>query len=185
MKKMKELESITKRIKKCKNCDLWKVRIKPVPGEGPSNAKVALIGQNPGRNEDLKGKPFVGLSGKFLNKLLASIGIKREDAFITGVVKCHTPKNRRPTKKEIEACKHFTFEQLEIIQPKVIVLLGDVALEAFGFNEKISNIHGRIIEKDGRIYFPTFHSAAAMRFPKIRKLMEKDFNNLEKLIKRL
>ena len=180
-----QLEEIAERIRKCKDCELWKIRKNPVPGEGPSNAKVALLGQNPGRNEDLKGKPFVGLSGKFLNKLLASIDLKREDVFITGVVKCHTPKNRRPTKKEIETCKHFTFEQLEIIQPKVIVLLGDVALEAFDFDEKLSKIHGKIIKKEGRIYFPTFHPAAAMRFPKIRKLMEKDFKKLKKLVKRL
>jgi DNA polymerase len=181
---MGELEEIAERIRECKNCGLWRIRRNPVPGEGPSNANIALLGQNPGRNEDLRGKPFCGLSGKFLNKLLVSIGLKREDVFITGVVKCHTPKNRRPSKKEIDACKHFTFEQLETIQPKVIVLLGDVALEAFGFDEKfkLSKIHGKIIKND-RIYFPTFHPAAAMRFPKIRKLMEKDFKKLKKLVK--
>ncbi|MEM5854841.1 MAG: uracil-DNA glycosylase [Candidatus Aenigmatarchaeota archaeon] len=180
---MKSLEEIAKEIKKCKKCGLWKIRKNAVPGEGPSNAKVAFLGQNPGRNEDFQGKPFVGLAGKFLEKLLESIKLKREEIFITGVVKCHTPKNRRPSKTEIEACKSYTFEQLEVIKPKILVLLGDVAREAFGFEGKISEIHGKVLKKDGRIYFFTFHPAAAMRFPKIRKLMEEDFLKLKRLIK--
>ncbi|MEM7826382.1 MAG: uracil-DNA glycosylase [Candidatus Aenigmatarchaeota archaeon] len=182
---MKSLEEIAEEIKKCKKCELYKFRKKTVPGEGNAKSKIAFIGQNPGKNEDIQGKPFVGMSGKFLNKLLASIGLKREEVFVTGVVKCHTPKNRRPSKKEIENCVPYTLEQLEVINPEIVVLLGDVACEAFGFEEKISKIHGKTLKKDGRIYFFTFHPAAGMRFPKIKKLMEKDFKKLGKLVKNL
>jgi DNA polymerase len=179
------LEKIASKIRKCKKCELWKIRKKAVPGEGPERAKIAFIGQNPGKNEDLQGKPFVGVSGKFLEKFLNSIELKREEVFITGIVKCHTPKNRKPNKIEIEACKSYTFKQLEIIKPKLVVLLGDVALKAFGFDGNISKIHGKILEKEGRIYFPTFHPAAAMRFPRIRKFMEEDFKKLKRIINQL
>ncbi|MEM5853525.1 MAG: uracil-DNA glycosylase [Candidatus Aenigmatarchaeota archaeon] len=177
------LEEIAEEVKRCKKCDLWKFRKKAVPGEGSPKAKIVFIGQNPGRNEDILGKPFVGLAGKFLDKLLASIGLKREEVFITGVVKCHTPKNRKPSKFEIENCKSYTFEQIQVIKPEIVVLLGDVAREAFNFGRRISEIHGKVLKKDGRIYFFTFHPAAAMRFPKIRKLMEEDFLKLKRLIK--
>ncbi|MEM5829660.1 MAG: uracil-DNA glycosylase [Candidatus Aenigmatarchaeota archaeon] len=178
-----KLEEIAEQIRNCKKCELWRIRKRAVPGEGPSNARIVFLGQNPGRMENIEGKPFIGLAGKFLNKLLKLIKLRREEIFITGVVKCRTPKNRKPTKNEIEVCKLYTLKQLEAIKPKIVVLLGEVACEALGFKEKISKIHGKFLKKDGRIYFFTFHPAAGMRFPKIRKLMEEDFLKLKKLIK--
>ena len=154
-----------------------------VPGEGPINAKIFFVGQNPGRNEDLKGKPFVGLSGNFLDKMLNIANIERKKVFITGAVKCHTPKNRKPSKEEIEKCKPYLLKQIEIINPKLIVILGEVALNALlSLKEKISKLHGKFIKKD-RNYFITFHPAAGMRFPNIRKIMIKDFKKLGKILK--
>jgi DNA polymerase len=180
-----KLSKLAKEIKRCKKCDLWENRINAVPGEGPENAKILFIGQAPGRNENLQGKPFVGMAGKFLDKLFNSIGIKRKKVFITGAVKCFPPKNRRPTKHEIEACKPYLLKQIEIIKPKLIVLLGDVALETLLGKNKISKIHGKPIRRNKIIYFPTFHPAAAMRFPKIREKMLKDFEKLKLLLNKL
>ena len=177
------LQTLNQKIMKCKKCDLWKNRTKAVPGEGPKNAKIMFVGQAPGRNEDLQGKPFVGMAGKFLNKLLESIGLRRMDVFLTGSVKCFPPKNRKPTKGEMEACKPFLLEQIKIVKPKLIVLLGDIALKILLGGGKISNIHGKPIKKSGMIYFPTFHPAAAMRFPKIRRKMKQDFEKLKLLIR--
>jgi DNA polymerase len=179
------LSELNKIIRSCKKCSLWKTRINAVPGEGPSTAKIMLLAQNPGRNENIQGKPFVGISGKFLDKLLNSINLKREEVFITGAVKCYTPKNRKPTKEEIEACKPYLLKQIELIKPKIIVLLGEVALESLLNEKEISKLHGRVIEKNGKIYFPTFHPAAAMRFPKIRKKMQEDFEKLKIYAKKL
>ena len=180
---MNELEKIALEIKKCRKCKLWKIRKNAVPGEGPINAKIFFVGQNPGKKEDLEGKPFVGLSGKFLDKMLKLAKIERKKVFITGAVKCHTPKNRKPSKEEIEACKPYLLKQIKIINPKLIVILGEVALDALlSSKEKISKLHGKLIKKD-KNYFITFHPAAGMRFPKIRKLMIKDFKKLGKILK--
>ena len=181
---MNELEKLNLKIKRCKKCNLWKFRKNAVPGEGPIDAKIFFVGQNPGRNEDLKGKPFVGLSGEFLDKMLNIANIERKKVFITGAVKCHTPKNRKPTKEEIEKCKHYLLKQIEIINPKIVVILGEVALDALlSSKEKISKLHGKLIKKDKNYYFITFHPAAGMRFPKIREMMIKDFKKLGKLLK--
>jgi DNA polymerase len=184
MEKHRELLKLEKRIKECRRCRLWRIRVNAVPGEGPSNAKIMFLGQNPGRNEDAQGKPFVGMSGKFFEKLLSQIGLERSEVFITGVVKCRTPKNRPPVKDEVEACKPFFLEQIEIIKPRLIVALGNVALKALFPNEKvsISKSHGKLMRKGQVTCFPTFHPAAGMRFPSIRRKMEEDFKKLEKLV---
>ncbi|MEM5766452.1 MAG: uracil-DNA glycosylase [Candidatus Aenigmatarchaeota archaeon] len=182
---MNDLEKIASEIENCKKCGLWEIRKRTVPGEDPSNAKIVFLGQTPGRNENIQGKPFVGISGKLLNKLLESIKLKREKFFITGVVKCHTPKNRKPNKKEIKSCIFFTLKQLEVIKPKIVALLGDVTIKALRFKGKLSEIHGEKVEMDGKIYFFTFHPAASMRFPKIRKLVEEDFRKLVKLVEKI
>jgi DNA polymerase len=178
----KELEKLNKIIASCKKCPLHKTRTNAVPGEGPANAKIMFIGESPGRTEDIQGRPFVGLAGKFLNKLFNSIDLKRTKVFITGSVKCRPPKNRVPTEEEIQACKPYLEKQIEIIKPKLIVILGNVALKTLLGEKSVSNLHGKIFEKKGIKYFITFHPAAAMRFPKIRKKMEKDFKKLRKLI---
>jgi len=138
-----------------------------VPGEGPAEAKVMLIGQNPGAEEDKTGKPFVGRSGKFLNTILEKNGVNRDSVFITSIVKHKTPGNRVPSKDEIAACKGYIEEQMKLIKPRLAVLMGTLAWKEA---PKVETAE----------YIRTFHPAAAMRFPKIRGKFESDF----KLVKR-
>jgi DNA polymerase len=174
-----KLEKLNRKIRNCKKCPLWKLRKNAVPGEGPMNAKIMIIGQAPGAEEDKIGRPFVGRAGQFLNELLKIAWIKREKIFITSPIKCFPPKNRKPKKKEIEACLPWLKKQIEIIDPKYFILLGEVAFSVFFPREKLSNYRGKWIEKDGKFYFPTYHPAAGFRFPKIKKILEKDFKKIK------
>jgi DNA polymerase len=179
----KELEKLNQEIRNCKKCSLWKSRENAVPGKGPVNAKIMLVGQAPGAMENLKGVPFCGRAGKFLDHLLKIAGIDRKKIFITSPIKCFPPKNRKPKKKEIEACLPYLKKQIEIIKPKKFILLGEVAFSVFFQKdakrpkEKLSNFRGKWIEKDNKEYFITYHPAAGLRFPKIKKILERDFMN--------
>ena len=166
--KSEMLEKLAKQIRKCRKCKLWKTRNNAVPGEGPSNAKIFFIGQAPGKQEDLQGKPFVGRAAKFLNMLLEKNNIKRSDVFITSVLKCFPPKNRLPKKDEIKACLPYLIKQLEIINPRVVVLLGNVAIKTLKNHEILK----------GKKVICTYHPAAGMRFPKIKKKMFDDFKRI-------
>ena len=126
-----ELKKISKQIKKCTKCRLSKTRGNAVPGEGPLDAKYFFIGQGPGKKEDLTGQPFIGRAGKFLDELLKKNKIDRKKIFITSTLKCLTPKNRLPKSDETQVCLPYTLKQIRLIQPKVIVLLGRVAMKAF------------------------------------------------------
>ncbi|MEM5791027.1 MAG: uracil-DNA glycosylase [Candidatus Aenigmatarchaeota archaeon] len=185
MNKEKILDEIAEEIKNCKVCRKNKFGL-AVPGKGNPNSKIVFIGEAPGYQESKKGEPFVGLSGKFLDSLFKLIGIKREEVFITSPVKYY-PGRRAPTKEEIKHGMNHTSKQIEVINPKLIVMLGNVALMALFPNEnlKISEVHGKVIKRNGRVYFPTFHPSAARRFPKIREEMIKDFKKLRKLLKNL
>jgi uracil-DNA glycosylase family 4 len=162
------LTELNKRIRKCRKCRLWKDAKNAVPGEGPLNAKVMLVGQNPGAEEDKTGRPFVGRAGKFLNKVLAENGFNREELFITNLVKHTSPKNRKPLPDEIAACAPYLEEQVKAIKPKLVVLMGTVAWQA-----------PRV---EGVEYVKTVHPSAAMRFTKMRKRFEEDFSALKKLL---
>jgi len=181
--KKKELEKLNQEIKNCKKCPLWKLRKNAVPGEGPANAKIFICGQAPGVEEDKIGRPFIGKAGKFLNELLKSASIEREKVFITSPLKClpQPPINRKPKKEEIEACLPYLKKQIEIINPKYFILLGEIAFSVFFPREKLSNFRGKWIEKEGKFYFPTYHPAAGLRFPKIRKILERDFEKLKNI----
>ena len=173
---MSALNDLYAEIALCQRCELAKYRTKVVPGEGAEDADIMFIGEAPGKNEDATGRPFVGRAGKFLNYLLEKNGIKRKNVFITSVLKCVTNK---PNFKFIEICKEYTFRQIEAINPKKIVLLGNFAIRTFlGKKIKVSQIHGKIIKYENRILIPTFHPAAGMRFKKIGKLMEEDFKKI-------
>ena len=176
-----KLAKLNKEIRKCRKCPLWKARIKTVPGEWPVNAKIMIIGQAPGAEENKTGRPFVGRAGQFLNKLLKITGIKRKKIFITSIVKCFPPKNRKPTKEEIEICLSYLKQQIEIINPKNFILLGEVAFSVFFPDKKLSNFRGKFIKKDGREYFTTYHPAAGIRFQKFKKILEKDFKKIKNL----
>lgn len=178
MEKEKQLRKTYEEIRKCKRCSLWKTRKNAVPGEGPVNARIMITGQAPGAKEDKTGKPFVGRAGQFLNQLLAIAKIRREKVFITSPIKCFPPKNRKPTKKEIEACLPYLKKQIEIINSPKFILLGGVAFSVFFPNKKLKDFRGKWTEKGNKKYFITYHPAAGLRFPRIRKILEKDFKNL-------
>ncbi|MBI2668438.1 uracil-DNA glycosylase [Candidatus Woesearchaeota archaeon] len=180
------LFTLAEGIRACTACPLHKSRTLAVPGDGPANAKLFFVGEAPGNEEDRQGKPFVGRSGKFLDQLLQKAGIKRSDVFITGAVKCHPAKNRTPSASELNTCRHLWLEnQIFLIQPALVVILGTAALRSLLQKEKLQPLHGKIIEKNGQKYFITYHPAAGMRFPKIRKMMEDDFGKLKKTLEKL
>jgi len=161
---------------------LCESRSQAVPGDGPENATLLFVGEAPGLNEDLQGKPFVGQAGNFLNKLLDSIGMAREEVFITNVVKCRPPENREPAPQEIEACRPYLERQIELMKPRMIVTLGRHSLEWFFPGEKISNARGKPRKVRGIIIYPIFHPAAALHQPKWRKTIEEDFQQIPKVL---
>jgi len=183
MTKEKELEKLNQEIRNCKKCPLWKTRRNAVPGEGDINAKIMFIGESPGREENLSGKPFCGMAGKFLDKLFKENKIDRKKVFITSVLKCRPViknRNRSPKATELEACKIWLQNQIEIIKPKLIVLLGKIAFDTVIGKKEFKELQGKFLIKNRQKYFPTYHPAAGMRFPKIRKALEKDFKKLRK-----
>jgi uracil-DNA glycosylase family 4 len=165
------LEELNYQIYSCKKCRLWQGAKHGVPGEGPLNAKVMLIGQNPGADEDEVGRPFVGRAGKFLTKVLAENGVKREDLFITNIVKHISPKNRKPYADEVAACLLYLTTQISVIKPKIIVLLGASAKETPRFQ--------------GIEYMEVIHPSAAMRFKNIGDKFREQIAELAKRMAKL
>jgi len=178
-----KIDKLNKIIKNCKKCSLWKTRKNTVPGEGTKKPKVMVIGQAPGAKEDETGRPFVGRAGRLLNQLFEIAGIKREKVFVTSPLKCFPtpPDNRKPKKEEIVSCLLYLERQIEILQPKKFILLGEVAFSVFFPKEKLKDFRGKIIKKKGKEYFVTYHPAAGLRFLKIKKILEKDFQKLKKI----
>ncbi|HEB64341.1 MAG TPA: uracil-DNA glycosylase [Chloroflexi bacterium] len=176
------LQQIAQEVAVCTRCPLHHSRKNPVPGEGPADADIMLIGEGPGFHENEQGRPFVGASGKFLEQLLAGIGLKREDVFIANVVKCRPPGNRDPQPEELAACAPYLDRQIEAINPKVIVTLGRFSMAKFIPNARISRIHGQPHRVNGRLIVPMFHPAAALHQPRWRPLIEQDFARLPELI---
>ena len=152
------LEELNYQVYNCRRCRLWEGAKHGVPGEGPVNAKIMVVGQNPGMEEDETGRPFVGKAGKYLTKTLSEQGVRREDIFITNIVKHISPKNRAPYPDEITECLHYLIKQIEIVKPKKILLLGTTARQT----PKLKSIE----------YFELVHPSGALRFPKLRKKFE-------------
>lgn len=153
-----------------------------VPGEGNPDADVVLIGEAPGASEDAQGRPFVGSSGRLLDTLLADAGLERDDVFITNVVKARPPKNRDPRVKEARHYLPWLIAQLDVIEPRVVVPLGRQALAHFAADVKISEAHGRAIERDGRLIFPLFHPAAALHNQSLRPVLHEDARALREVL---
>lgn len=179
---MTELVDLAKEVAACRRCPLAQGRTRAVPGEGPENAAIMFIGEGPGFHEDQQGRPFVGAAGQFLDELLQSIGLRRDEVYITNVVKCRPPGNRDPQPDEIEACQSYLDRQIALIKPKVIVTLGRYSMARAFPNEKISAIHGRPRKIDGVVYVPMFHPAAALHQPALRRTVEEDFARLPKIL---
>lgn len=179
-----ELLAVALEVRACKACKLHRSRKNAVPGEGPAASELMFIGEGPGFYENEQGRPFVGAAGKYLEELLASIGLRREQVFIGNVVKCRPPGNRDPLPEEIQACSAYLERQIQAIQPKVIVTLGRFSMARFFPNARISDIHGQARMLNGRMVVAMYHPAAALHQPSLRREVETDFANLPALIRR-
>jgi len=180
---MTPLTELYEEIAACQRCELAKGRTQTVPGEGSENAEIMFIGEAPGFHEDRQGRPFVGAAGRFLEELLASIGLKREEVYIANVIKCRPPGNRDPLPDEIETCKPYLDKQIELLQPKLIVTLGRYSMARYFPNASITRIHGQPKRIGGRIYYPMFHPAAALHQPKWRSAVEEDMLKIPQILK--
>ena len=175
------MEQLKERILNCTACDLHKTRNKAIWGEGNINAEILLIGEAPGADEDRIGRPFVGKSGQLLDKILAACGFTREGhVFLSNVIRCRPPGNRTPSDAEVEACIHFLFEQIEMVNPKIIIPLGATALKRlFGDNSlKITKLRGQWIEWNGRLVMPVYHPSALLRNPGLKRDTWEDFKKV-------
>jgi uracil-DNA glycosylase family 4 len=173
------LGEIAEQVRACQLCRLSQSRTQAVPGEGPDRAEIMFIGEGPGFHEDRQGRPFVGAAGKFLEDLLASIGLDRQQVYITNLVKCRPPGNRDPREDELEACTSaYLDRQIDAINPKVIVTLGRFSMARYFPNARISSVHGRAQPVNGRLVVPMYHPAAALHQPALRSAIEADFQRL-------
>ena len=155
-----------------------------MPGEGPDDAEVIFVGEAPGFHEDQQGRPFVGAAGEFLEELLGSIGLTREDVFITNVIKCRPPGNRDPLPQEICACQPYLDRQIELIQPTVVVTLGRFSMARAFPKARISRVHGQPRKIDGIVYYPMYHPAAALHRPSLRTTVEADMRRIPDIVER-
>lgn len=178
------LKQIAEQTAVCTRCDLQYSRKKSVPGAGNPQAQIMFIGEGPGFHENVQGLPFVGAAGQFLDELLADAGLKREEVFITNVVKCRPPGNRDPQVEELDACKPYLERQIAAINPDVIVTLGRFSMGHFINNGKISGIHGKPFWSGGRMIVPMYHPAAALHQPSLREVVKQDFAQLPGMIAR-
>jgi DNA polymerase len=178
------LTQIASEVSVCEKCRLYHSRKLAVPGEGPVDSDIMFIGEGPGFHENQEGRPFVGAAGKFLEELLANIGLKRDDVFITNVVKCRPPSNRDPMPDELAACSDYLERQIQVIKPKVIVTLGRYSMARFLPNAKISDVHGKSFKIKGHLIVPMFHPAAALHQPSLKGSVERDFSSLPELMKK-
>lgn len=179
---MSKLAELHEKIKGCLDCDLSQSRTRAVPGDGSEGAEILFIGEAPGWNEDQQGRPFVGPAGQFLEELLVSVGLKREDVFITNVVKCRPPNNRDPLTWEIEACRKYLEQQITLIQPRMIVTLGRYSMARYFPGQSISKVHGTHTIHNGIICFAMYHPAAALHQQSLRKTIESDMQKLPALL---
>jgi uracil-DNA glycosylase len=180
---IEELSQVGKEVSECEQCELHFSRKNAVPGEGPSDADIVFIGEGPGFHENEQGRPFVGAAGKFLEELLGKIGMKRQEVYITNVVKCRPPGNRDPKPEEVETCvSRYLERQLLAINPKVIVTLGRYSMGYFVPNVKIGDVHGQSFRVRGKLIIPMYHPAAALHQGSLKPVLEKDFARLPELI---
>jgi uracil-DNA glycosylase family 4 len=189
--KREQLDELNKYWQENCTCKLRKTATQAVFGNGNAESDIVFIGEAPGKNEDLKGVPFVGAAGKFLEEMLAGIGKKREDIYITNIVKYRPPNNRDPEPEEKEACNDWLINELKIISPKLIVFLGRHSMTRFFPTEKISDLHGKLLIKSvpelkkKQAFLPLYHPAAALYNGGMRETLIKDFNKIPKALEKI
>jgi DNA polymerase len=189
--KREQLDTLNQYWKENCKCELKKTATQAVFGNGNAESEIVFIGEAPGKNEDLKGIPFVGAAGKFWEEMLAGIGKKREDVYITNIVKYRPPDNRDPEQIEKEDCNEWLMSEIKIITPKLIIFLGRHSMMRFFPKELISEIHGKLLIKNipelGRkqAFFPLYHPAAALYNGGMRETLIKDFNKIPKALEKI
>ena len=184
MSDQESLDKLAKQIVVCTKCELHHSRKKAVPGEGPAQAEIMFIGEGPGFHENEQGRPFVGAAGKFLDQLLEQAGVTRADVWITNVVKCRPPGNRDPLPEEIDTCtSNYLNQQIEIINPSIIVTLGRFSMGLFFKAAKITQIHGQMRKVGDRFVIAMYHPAAALHQMSLKPAIMEDFARLPDLLK--
>lgn len=179
---MSALSELYREIALCQQCEIAKYRTKVVPGEGAEDADIMFIGEAPGWHEDQQGRPFVGPAGLYLDELLASINLKREQVYIANVIKCRPLGNRDPLPAEIHNCRKWLERQIELIRPKMIVTLGRYSMAMFFPGKSISKIHGTAQKRDNIIYYAMYHPAAALHQQSLRWAIEEDMLKIPSLL---
>jgi uracil-DNA glycosylase len=186
LQEAERLEALAIQIRSCVQCPLHASRTKAVPGEGSPSARVMLIGEAPGRDEDQRGQPFVGAAGRFLDQMLAGSGVDRSDLFITNTVKCRPDNNRPPRKREVDTCTSlYLFEQIELINPALIMLLGSVATKKLLGVNSVNEVRGRVIEHNNRKYLAGYHPAASFYRDDMAENIRQDFALLRQELQKL
>jgi DNA polymerase len=178
------LDQIGAEVRACRLCKLCQTRTVGVPGEGSPTAEVMFIGEGPGFHEDQQGRPFVGAAGQLLTEMLRVIGLRREDVFITNVVRCRPPGNRDPLPDELEACDTYTQRQIAVLEPKLIVTLGRYSMARFVGQGPMRELHGRTRAWNGITCLAMYHPAAILRTPtpEMRRIYEEDFRKIPVLL---
>jgi uracil-DNA glycosylase family 4 len=179
---MSALSELYQEIERCQKCEIARYRNRAVPGEGAEDAAIMFIGEAPGWHEDQQGRPFVGPAGKFLDELLASIGLNRRQVYIANVIKCRPQGNRDPLPTEIQNCRPYLKRQIELIKPKMIVTLGRYSMAMFFPGKSISKIHGTAQKRDNVIYYAMYHPAAALHQASLRQAIEEDMGKIPTLL---
>ena len=180
-----KLDKIKQNVIHCIKCDLCKTRTNSVPGKGNFGSDVVFVGEAPGRNEDRRGEPFVGVAGKKLVLALENAGISRDEVYITNVVKCRPPNNRVPSTIERNTCKDYLKQEISIIKPKIICILGNTAFNSILGGSEITKFRGKIVRKDNQLYFLTVHPAATIYNQEFIEVLKKDIIKLFETVKKL
>ena len=178
------LAEISREIHDCNKCGLSYSRKNTVPGEGPATAEILFIGEGPGFFENEQGRPFIGQAGKYLEELLHKVGLKREEVFITNVVKCRPPSNRDPQEEELTACRDYLDRQIRALHPRLIITLGRHSMARYFTDAKISMIHGNAVWIKGQMIVAMYHPAAGLHQPNLKPAIEKDFLKLPEYIQK-
>ncbi len=178
-----KLEKVKQNVIKCTKCELSKTRTNSVPGKGDFKSDVIFVGEAPGKNEDKNGEPFIGVAGKKLSAALEVAGVSRDDVYITNIVKCRPPKNRVPKTIERDTCKDYLKQEIAIIKPKLICILGNTAFNSLLGGSEIMKFRGKIAQKDNQLYFITIHPAATIYNQKLIDVLNEDIVKLFELIK--
>jgi len=173
-----KLDAVRQNVINCTKCDLCKTRINAVPGKGNFQSDVIFVGEAPGRNEDKNGEPFIGVAGKKLSIALNDAGISRDDVYITNIVKCRPPNNRVPKTNERDTCQEYLKQEISIIKPKIICILGNTAFNSILGGSEITKFRGKIVRKDNQLYFLTIHPAATIYNQKLIDVLKSDIVKL-------